>query len=515
MTTWTELRTVALVGTERRVLSPSDSASTIGPLPTQLSAEEQALVAAALLGIGRAAGGPQRRSKPIRDGTPESSERSPVVEQTERFAPQRAVQLLELILTGNAGPSIIADSLLAQWLRRCAALDLVVPHRLLVTMLDRATTPAVLRDEVRAVVGHRGHWLAARRDKWAWAVAPPSAVDDAHPAVDLDDLLELRANDRDELLGRIRAADPTQGRRLIAEACEQLDATSRARVLACLETGLGADDEDLLEAALDDRSKQVRAVAIGLLNGLTSSDHARRMTGRLEPLVSTTVRLRRALHVDYPAAPEDEQLRDLPPDGHGVIEQQWFDALVAGTPLRWWEQTLEKEPAQIVRMKSNLTDELHAAWSAAALAQHDRTWLEALFDLTRDPALLAGLGDDAAATAFLAGIADDASQQKQMAMLLEAPGPWTPAFSREALDWIRRTGDGKGAQARMNQLQLALAERLDGSTQADLTDWLDRARGEEHKPLQRTLRTIIQQLSMRANIDAAFDSRNEPEISHP
>lgn len=512
MTTWTELRTVALVGTERRALSPPDSTSTIGPLPAELSVEEQALAAAALLGIGRDAGGPIRQAKASNDA-PGGDESAAAGD--ERFAPDKAVQLLELILTGNAGPSIMADSLLAQWLRRCADLDLVVPHRLLVTMLDRATTPAVLRAEVRAVIGRRGHWLAARRDKWAWAVAAPTGAADADLRIGTDELLELRANDRDQLIARVRAADPTNGRRLIAEACEQLDATSRARVLACLETGLGAEDEDLLEAALDDRSKQVRAVASGLLNGLTSSDHARRMTGRLEPLVSTNGRLRRTLHVDYPAPPEDERLRDLPPDGHGVIEQQWFDALVAGTPLGWWEQTLDKDPTHIVRMQSNRPDELRAAWSAAALAQRNRAWLEALFDLTHDPALLAGLGEQAAATAFLAGLADDASQQKQVTMLLEAPGPWTPSFSREALDWIRHAGGGKGVQTRMNQLQVALAERLDCSTQADLTDWLDRVRGEEHQPLQRTLRNIIQQLSMRAAIDAAFDSPTRPENSHP
>ena len=117
------------------------------------------------------------------------------------------------------------------------------------------------------------------------------------------------------LMLALYADDPTAGRRLIADACGQLDAASRARVLAVLHEQLSADDEDLIESALDDRAKAVRSIAIELLNSLTTSQRARRLTATLAPLVASTGKLRKSIAVTFPSAPEGEQLRDLPPGG--------------------------------------------------------------------------------------------------------------------------------------------------------------------------------------------------------
>ena len=223
MTTWGELRTVALVGTERRALPMPKDGSPLAALPADLSAELAALHAASLLGVARRAGGPIRHtaapsSPPSR---PSSSPSSNAI--AEPFAPTEATQLLELMLTGNTGPGTMSDALLEQWYACCVARGLVVPHRLLVPVLENATTTSKLRDAARGVIGERGRWLAGQRDKWNWAAAPLATdaagelADDAPRAIDFDELLQLPSDQRDATLVAARAADPATGRRLIAD----------------------------------------------------------------------------------------------------------------------------------------------------------------------------------------------------------------------------------------------------------------------------------------------------------
>lgn len=506
MTTWAELRTVALVGTERRPLPTATDGSPLAGLAPDPSTEHAALRAAALLGTARRAAAPIATTT-ASPAPPTTQDPSPVPDETP--APPAAIQLLELMLTGNTGPGTMSDSLLEQWYTTCTNRQAVVAHRLLVMVLDGATTTSQLQTFVRPVLGQRGRWLAAHQEKWAWA-ASPEVVTEAHVQdLDIDELLQLPSERRDAALVAARTADATTGRRLIADACTKLDAASRARVLACLRGELNAEDEDLLEAALDDRSKAVRQVAIELLNGLPSSARAERLSRHLEPLVVKSGRLRSSINITYPGQPEGEQLRDLPPNGNGVIEQQWFDAIITGTPLEWWEATLGMTPGKIVRAKSNFGDELMGAWTAAAVAQHNQAWLSALFERSKNPALSGFIGSDGAADAFLSRIKDKTATTKvdtsKNARLLQAvAAPWTLDFSNDVLHWARTANGGKGSDGRVSRIQVVLADRLHPDTQPALTDWLNSVRGEQDTALQRMLRNIIQQISFRTSIDKAF-----------
>lgn len=489
---WAELRTVALVGTDRRALAPQGPSSA---LPDDLSAEHQALHLAALLGIAHRAGAP------VQPGSPPSAPRTTA---DQDFAPTAAVQLLELMLSGNAGPGSMSDSLITQWYRRCAENEMVLPHRLLAQVLDGATTTRGLRKTVRPVLGQRGRWLAAQRDRWAWAAGLDHDQDPTDGPVEVDVVLAELAAVRDQRISLLRARDHQAGRELIAEACSRLDAQSRAQVLQLLETDLGPQDEDLIEAALDDRSKAVRSVAINLLERLPHSQRSDRLQRSLEPLVAKSGRLRITITVSFPDPPSEEQLRDLAPNGGGVIEQQWFDTLIGGTPLSWWEAQLGMTPEKIVGAKLKPESELIAAWTRAAIAQRNRPWALALSTKSDAAALTNLLGADAAQAAFLASIAKGYAPTKQARMLASVPGPWTAEFSSQVLEWGRKANDGKGALSRMNQMQSTAADGLHVDSAAQLTSWLDSIRTEEDKGLERVLRNLIQQLSFRTNIDQAF-----------
>jgi len=463
--------------------------------------EQAALTAAALLSIGRRAGA----TVDHHDGELPDPESTP----SEVEAPAEAIQLLELLLTGNAGPGSMSIDLVDRWFQRCSEAGVVIPHRLLVTVLDNTTVRS--RPLVAPVLGHRGVWLARQRNAWSWVeqerLAKPTINADTTHGADpppLDAFLEMHSTERAAAAIHLRLADAGQGRQLIADGCQQLDANSRARLLECLAHNLGPDDEDLLEAALDDRSKNVRAVALELLEQLPGSARSARLAQSLEPLVSRSGLARMKLQVQFPDAPTDDQLRDVSPAATGVIEQQWFDALVAGAPLDWWEQHLDATPAKIVAAKLTPEPELISAWTRAAQQQKNVEWATALFERTHNPALSTLIGDDASAAAFLNGIATSRAIHQQVSLLANVAGPWDKDFSAAVLDWGRNANNGKGAQGRMNQIQSIVADRMDPAMQDLLTNWLEEIRGDELAPLQRVLRNLIQQLSFRISIDKAF-----------
>lgn len=492
MTTWTELRTVALVGTERRAL-PEAPADTGGPsgvvpeLPAHLSIEQRALSLAAMLGAARRAS--------IRPGSA-TAPVSPAPTSEEKIAPAEAVQLLELILGGNASPGKLDDILLERWFHRCREGTMVVPHRLLVEVLEHASAREQLRDHVTPTLGDRGRWLAQQRQRWSWATGaatPSTAITRS-----IEELMAMPADQRSATLVAIRAHDPSRGRELVAQITADAPAATRAKTIACLEPHLDDADEDLLEAALDDRSKAVRDHAIRMLNQLPGSARARRLARRLEPLVTMSGRLRRTIEVAYPAPPTDEEARDLPSTGSGVVEQQWFDALVGGAPLDWWQGHLQLSADKIVAAKLEPADELLTAWTVAARAQRNTAWAAALHARTNDAGLLTLAGASTAERAFADAIGrKDANPVHQARALAAIDGPWSESFSRTVVRWLV---DGAGTRT----FTPAMAANLSAAVLPDLEVAFARHRGADDQAAARTIRNAIHHLSFRTSIDRAF-----------
>ena len=102
--TWTELRSSALVGTERRALR-HDALAEVVELPSDADTEGRSLVAAALFGAARRTG-----------TTPRPTDLAPLPEpvpsEPGRWAPPAATQLLELLLGNNLGRPAEAAPLL-------------------------------------------------------------------------------------------------------------------------------------------------------------------------------------------------------------------------------------------------------------------------------------------------------------------------------------------------------------------------------------------------------------------
>ena len=422
-----------------------------------------------------------------------------------------AVDVLELILSGEVPVPGGVALLAGDWLAGAARAACRPPARLLPRLLDLGSGAAALRPAVETVIGPRGRWLAAHDDRWRWAAADPIEADDDVAAARR--FATAPRGERAALLDALRNADPRRGRDVLAAAWPKEPAADRAAFLAQLAIGLSDDDEPFLEAALDDRSTAVRAVAADLLGRLPSSRRARRMADRLRPLVTvgerpgSTAPGGGGLSVTRPPEPDAAARRDgiddAPPAGMGV--GAWRTAqIVAGTPLSVWEERTGLHPADVVDLAAEDSPEILTGLERAAVAQSGRAdpaWAVALFRRRPTPVLLAALAPEPAAGELAAALARGLAPRPAVAELLAAcPGPWPEPLAEAVLDRYRRLG--AQAMAEVPAALPVLAARLDPSALELVEAWAAGLAGEHG--LRRRVQTLGHALSLRAVIHQEF-----------
>ena len=207
MSTWRDLVTASLIGTERSVVP---AVAIPGLPPAEDDPGDPAAVLldrAALLTAARRAG---RR--------PDHAEPLPACALDPRPAvsPAAARRLRRLI--GGEHPD-----LLIEWLTAAVARGLLLPPQLLPALLDRArrSRPADqgLPGLLAEAGGPRARWLADLNPDWAHAVEEPSADDQTWRLGDASlpgSALGQRMAER--ALGYVRIEDTAQGRRLSVRA---------------------------------------------------------------------------------------------------------------------------------------------------------------------------------------------------------------------------------------------------------------------------------------------------------
>ncbi|MGI8809238.1 MAG: DUF5691 domain-containing protein [Acidimicrobiales bacterium] len=405
---WDELVAGALVGTARRppVLPAADPGTALGGALAAIDLgdpEGAVLRAGAVAGLYRLAG--IRLPVDTRPLPPASPP------EVRPHCSEAAAVRLDVMLAGRFRP------VLEEWLGLVAAAGRLVPPDRLPGLLQVASTNPGLRPPAVEVIGERGRWLAGMNPPLAWAAG----------GTDLDDTGTWStgtAAARRLLLGRLRATDAAGARALVASTWATETPEDRAAFLAVLAIGLSMDDEPFLEVALDDRRKEVRQAAAGLLWRLPESRLAGRMAERARPLVRIS---RRKVETILPDQVDDAMVRDgvvvRPPAGVGE-RAWWFHQLVAATPLMTWTAT----PAPPVDRADPL---LRQAWAAAAARQHDEAWALALLDAggVDEPALLDAVPHQRAVEVATERVTRVGLTPAVLDLLGHCPVPWGPELS--------------------------------------------------------------------------------------
>lgn len=496
-TWWRRLGSAALVGTARR---PVPSVAELGmgeamAVTPRADArpEEAALDAAALGGALRRAG----RLPPAGTTPPTAAEES------RPAAPPRAAQLLELLLVQPPTDAAATDMLLQHWCTACHEAGCRVPHRLLPTLLERARS-AELRHHVALAVGERGSWLATHNPDWSWLAKPTRTGSvPADPSeqrrgshVDLEAWALLGIDQRAAQLRSLRSDDPAAARGLLLTSWAGDSAKDRKALLETLSVGLGPDDEDLLESALDDPAASVRDLAAQLLDGLPASRRAARMADRLRPLVSEKGRLRRQLEFTLPDDPDVAGRRDglgKPPPGRSA-RGWWLSRIVAGSPYDVWGGPAEKVVPRIHH------EDVLAGLRRAAVMRRTADWARALLEHGTDLELLAVLPSEERAARVL----DELRQTppRELATLLDSLSPpWSPQLSSAVVERIARLKPEETGTL-LESLVPLLVRGLHQDALPALQRWRDKA--QLPRRYDDRLGSLIQSRTLRATISEAF-----------
>ncbi|EWT02006.1 hypothetical protein N865_20640, partial [Intrasporangium oryzae NRRL B-24470] len=412
------------------------------------------------------------------------------------------VQLLELVLTQPPAGARQRDRLLAHWLASAAGAGRRLPHALLPSVLDLATSDRALRAPTVAVLDARGTWLAAQRADWSWVAevrrGVGGATDASTPAA--DDWARLPSAERVGALTRARLHDTDAGRALLESTWGADSAKDRRAHLETLRIGLGPADEPLLERALDDRAASVREVALDLLDGLPGSARAQRLAARLRPLVRATGLLKRGLEValpDEPDEPDHAAVRDGlgdPPKGRSR-RGWWLERLAAGAPLDVWTTVSGADPATTLARLSD-DDALNGIRRAARI-RRDSTWAAAFLQRGWDPDLVEALPRVQREDAVLAHLT--ATPTSGIRALGLVATPWSLAFSVGVLARLRSV---KPAAPVVGGALPDLVDGLHPDSVGAVEQWLDDARDDP--ALSTHLRHLIQFHSVHRAITEAF-----------
>jgi hypothetical protein len=392
-----DLVTAATVGVSRKPLPITDLDGPAAVHVTVLDAGDPAaslLDAAALLTVARRAG--FRPAQAIGVQPAAGDDNAPEL-------PARAERALRLMGRAHLAAGFAAgdSELLADLLTAASDAGYVASAPLLPDLLDAAVRTTALRPAVAAVLGVRGRWLAGHRPDWQRITegAPPAATGTpgaaagttaADPSVTVspDGPEAWRTGSRGErqaYLAAQRQLDPAAGRELLAADWAQQSGDERAALLAGLARNLSADDEEFLDAALDDRAAAVRAVARRLLTRLPGSRFSQRATDRAAAVLRLERRgSRRILVASVPGDPDAAAVRDgldprrpSPSIGPGA----WLLVqIIAAVPLASWTRLFGLAPSDIVELpvEAGRAMDVHAGWRLAAVGQRDSHWAEVL-----------------------------------------------------------------------------------------------------------------------------------------
>jgi hypothetical protein len=375
MSTWQDLVTASLIGTERSAV-PLVAVPGV-PTPADAPADPAAILLdrAALLTVARRGGRQAEQAEPLPPAEPDPA---PAV---GRAAARRLARMLS-----GEHPDVLAE-----WLAAVVARGRRAPAALLPALLDRARRSAAVDPELRRLAaeagGSRARWLAGFNPDWKFVTAHARPGDDAWR-------LGGKGQRRGYLAG-LRARDPGAARDLIAQSWAAASPDERVMFLKTMTGGLSLADEPLLEAALDDPNAWVRKMAAEVLSALPGSALGRRMADRALGCLRLHEGTRGTRLVATPPAQCDAAMRrdGIAPgpsatSSHPAGPARLMAEVLARTPLRTWTDGFGRPPEQILALPSGgWAPVLLAGWSQAAMDQRDQDWMTALVSrvLTNEP----------------------------------------------------------------------------------------------------------------------------------
>ncbi|MCP2729926.1 DUF5691 domain-containing protein [Limnofasciculus baicalensis] len=367
MKIWQDILTTALVGTERKILTPIPSTDQLSQLLSQLNykdPEGTLLSAAAIISLYQKAG-----QIPVTDNQPLPT---PCQTDNNSNCSPLSAQYLKVMLLKER------QQLLPEWLAAAATARKQVPAYYLPELLELGRTSPHLRLAIMSVLGKRGRWLAGQNPKWDYVVGE-----------DIEITWKTGSSAARQLLfEQLRTENPGDAREKLTKIFPQEKLDQQLAFLEIFQTGLNMDDEPFLESLLDNKYQKIQQKAAELLAHLPGSRLSQRMAKRITSALIMKQN-RNRLHLDFtlPNGNDEAMTRDgingkQPPKLLG--EKAWkILQIVASTPLSFWTEINRISPTEWIQAakRSEWDRTLVDAWVVAALRQKNPDWAEALLSI--------------------------------------------------------------------------------------------------------------------------------------
>lgn len=424
MSSWEEIVSAALVGVRSRPVTPAGADPVIAVhLPDSDAAQSDparfALQVASLTAAARAACGPESVS----------AEPIPVAPDDPRAA-------MPQVVSTYAVRAMEMTPRMAEWcLNLLADSGLRPPATLLPYLLSRTARHATLRPAISTIVGPRGRWLVGQAPELK-AVLDDSSLVSAPP--DQSAWTHGEPAERVAYLTALRERDPGAARELLAVGWSGESGTDRELLLPAMFRQVCLDDEEFLEAALDDRRGKIRAVAADILDRVDGSAHRRRLVGAAVGLMewvageSGFVLRSSGLDLDTLGPAGTPLARDginlTAPKGVALGDHV-LAQLLSRIPPGHWEQQFGQPPETIVAATDSDEATIVQGLCSAAVTFEDRRWATALMSHPGASARVIAFADpDAVVRAF-----PSLAAERQLVGLHALPAPWSDQMARHAL----------------------------------------------------------------------------------
>ncbi|MDB6068041.1 MAG: hypothetical protein JWR26_4249 [Pedosphaera sp.] len=324
----------------------------------------------------------------------------------------------------------------------------------------------------------------------------------------------------------LRRKNPVRARELLVSTWKEESPEERGRFIAVFEIGLTAEDEIFLEAALDDKRKEVRRTAAVLLGQIPDSYLVRRMIDRTKPLLKYVageagkmLKLKKAkpasIEITLPAECDKAMQRDgiEPKPQQGTGEKAWWlIQMLESVPLNTWTTEWQATPAEILAgsLNSEWKDELFEAWMRATARQKNGQWAEVLFSAALEgkrpdklEGILAAMSSNQREMKISELLKETKVREHHGTLVLQSGQQWSPEFSRTVLAWLKQlSAEPSGDWVLRNQLK-DFAPRLAPSVLPEtFNGWPAESKGWEF--WSKGVDEFLAMAQFRADLHTAF-----------
>lgn len=297
---------------------------------------------------------------------PQASASKAAEDQQQSLNRKAAAALAQLISQSNEEGIFELLALAKLYNRRISA-------SLLPLFFDWAMRASISSEYVLSLVGERGKWLADLHPDWKAFLPLPNTA-----------WQEGSLNEQCIWLSQLRKNDPDKARALLTQRLkQQAKVKAQAQLIACLQSNLSPDDEEILQEAYHHKRKEVRQNAALLLARLPESEYVQNLIDFSTELWEYDQGFRIHLSDDNLAVLKAFELGKIPVAQLQLGEKNRLLAqLMTVIPLSHWEEKLSMVPARLLDMmaRNENADWIISSWLLATAGQGRKDWALAMID---------------------------------------------------------------------------------------------------------------------------------------